>query len=308
METVICNLCHHHETSLIYQVQDWLLNKPENISSFVRCQNCGLVYQNPRPTVEEIGQFYPPNYEIFNVDKVKQNSSRILQHIMQYGINKRCRVVNREKKGGMLLDVGCATGIFLETMRETQRWQVKGVELSKNASQIAREKNLDVITGTLEQANFSDGQFDVVTLWDVLEHLHDPAGSLNEIHRILKPNGIIVLRVPNKDSIDSQMFGPYWAGYDSPRHLYVFNQQTLTKLLEISGFSLKRTSCEIGNYPAFVLSLCFWMLGHGMKSERRERITHFLNSPFARGISAPIFFLVGFFKKGSSLIVTANRC
>ncbi len=308
MESVNCNLCQRDQSTLLYEVQDWLLNKPENTSRLVRCENCGLIYQNPRPTEGEIGQFYPPEYDNFEVDQEKQKASPLMQRVMQYGINKRSRVVLREKPSGSLLDVGCATGIFLETMRKLPGWNLKGVELSDHAASIAREqKNLDVVTGTLEQAKFADGQFDVVTLWDVLEHLHDPAGSLRVIHRILKPGGVVVFRVPNGGSLDAHLFGTYWAGLEPPRHLFVFDQKTLTALLSSAGFKVKRMSCEIGSYPTFVLSLRFWMTGRGVSPERRERISRFLYSPFARAITVPAFYLIGLFKKGPLLTVTAHR-
>ncbi len=308
MESVSCNLCHHSEATLVYEVQDWLFNKPENISRLVRCNNCGLVYQNPRPTADEIGMFYPPDYELYQVEEDKKKTSRLMRWVMQYGINKRRRVVAREKAGGALLDVGCATGIFLEVMQESQQWILKGVEINESAARIAREqKNLEVTTGTLEEAKFQDGQFDVVTLWDVLEHLHDPAGSLREIHRILKPDGMIVFRVPNGGSLDASLFGAFWAGLEPPRHLYVFDPKTLTKMLSNTGFNVKRMSCEIGSYPTFVLSLRFWMTGKGIDSKRREMISRFLYSAFARAISAPLFFMIGLFKKGPLLTVTATR-
>lgn len=308
METVNCNLCNHDEARLFYELPDWQINRPGIVARLVKCQNCGLIYQNPRPTEAEIDQLYPPEYENFTVDEDQKKSSRLMRQVMQYGINKRRRAVLREKTGGSLLDVGCATGIFLETMRAAQGWNLKGIEISEHAARIAREqKQLDVTTGTLEQAGFADGQFDVVTLWDVLEHLHDPAGSLREIYRILKPGGVIVFRIPNGGSLDARLFGPYWAGLEPPRHLFVFDQKTLTVFLSNAGLTIKRMSCEIGSYPTFVLSLRFWMTGKGVPPERRERISRFLYSPFARAITVPLFYLIGLFKKGPLLTVTARR-
>lgn len=308
METVKCNLCNHHEARLLFEVPDWQLNRPKILARLVKCSNCGLIYQNPRPTEAEISQLYPPEYENFTVEEDQKRSSRLMRQVMQYGINKRRRVVLREKTGGSLLDVGCATGIFLETMRDAPGWQLKGVEISEHAASIAREqKKLDVISGTLEQTRFADGQFDVVTLWDVLEHLHDPAGSLREIFRILKPGGVIVFRVPNGGSLDARLFGPYWAGLEPPRHLFIFDRKTLTAFLSNAGFTKIQMSCEIGSYPTFVLSLRFWMAGRSIPAGKRERISRILYSPFARAITVPLFFLIGLFKKGPLLTVTARR-
>jgi SAM-dependent methyltransferase len=165
----------------------------------------------------------------------------------------------RWKAGGRLLDVGCATGDFLAHMAK-YGWQVHGVEPSLAASRRARQMHdLDVRTGDLEQARFPDGYFDVVTLWDVLEHLHDPLGSLKEIHRILKSDGVLVIELPNTQSFDAMLFGTYWIGLDIPRHLYVFPPAPLEAMLEETGLQIVSRQCFSGGYGAFLLSLRFWL-------------------------------------------------
>ena len=136
-----------------------------------------------------------------------------------------------------MLDVGCATGSFLDCMRKRGNWQISGVEVNQEAARYARERfSLDVFAGELLEANCPAHHFDVVTLWHVLEHLHSPLDTLMEISRILKDDGALFLSVPNSDSYDARVFGDCWIGLDPPRHLYTFSAKTLKRLLAEAGF------------------------------------------------------------------------
>src|SRR5262249_7927331 len=153
-----------------------------------------------------------------------------------------------------------AAGVFLRGMQHHAGWDVHGVEINSETARLARERyQLEVRTGTLEQAAYSDGLFDVVTMWGVLEHLHDPAGSLREVHRVLNADGVLVVRVPNLASCDARLFGKYWAGFDSPRHLFVFTPRSLTSLLECNGFRVQNQHSRSGGAVMFQLSLRFWL-------------------------------------------------
>jgi ubiquinone/menaquinone biosynthesis C-methylase UbiE len=262
MESVSCNLCGSDERIPIYHLPDYLLERPDILTVLVKCNRCGLIYQNPRPTIDDIGVHYPPEYDSYNTVPNRVKNSWLMSKAIQYGINKRCRIVQENRKGGSILDIGCATGEFLNGMRRYPTWETYGVEISPFASSVARERfGLEVFTGILEEAAYPDEFFDAITLWDVFEHLHDPTNTLREIYRILKPEGVLIIRVPNVNSWDASIFGQYWAGLDAPRHLFVFTPTTLSELLTKCGFKIKRTECRIGSYPTFVLSLRFWMVG-----------------------------------------------
>jgi SAM-dependent methyltransferase len=307
METINCNYCGNTNSIELFTQSDLLLEREEIRSTFVQCPSCDLVYQNPRPTQEEMGQHYPPEYESYTDSSVDRELPWLTKKAYAYGISKRRRVVTRRKKGGRILDVGCATGTFLLGMKELPDWEVAGVEISPHAANIARKNQLEVFTGTLEEAQLPSSRFDAVTLWDVLEHLHNPMTSLEEIHRILKPGGILVLRVPNGASWDAKWFGQTWAGWDAPRHLYVFTAITLKKMLEANGFRISNMSCEIGSYPTFVLSVRFWLFDRGVDSNTRQKITRWLYHPIARILSVPLFYLLGLRRKGPLLTVTATK-
>ncbi len=292
----------------MYRLPDLLLDRPRTIATLVRCLNCGLVYQNPRPSLAEMGQHYPAEYESYDPSPNPERMSWLARQAYLHGQRKRSRAVTRFMKSGRLLDVGCATGDFLAAMQRKPGWSVCGVEINDHAAAIARRQHgLEVFSGTLEQAAFEAGVFDAVTLWDVFEHLHDPRATLREIHRLLRPGGALVIRVPNLDSWDARLFGPVWAGLDAPRHTYVFSRSSLKRMLAAEGFHILRMRSEMGGYPVFVLSLRFWMTRRGIARHRREGMAGLLYHPLSRLLAAPIFYLQDLAGRGPLLTVTAER-
>jgi len=308
MEITKCNLCKCSNSKVLYNLTDLLLERDEVLTTFVQCRRCGLIYQNPRPTREGIGNHYPPEYDSYNNELDHKDVSWLYNKAFRYGLYKRHHFVTRHRSHGKLLDIGCATGQFLHAMGRIRGYELTGVEINDYAAKIAREKyGLDVFTGTLEQANYPNDCFDVVTLWDVLEHMHDPASSLCEIYRILKPGGCLILRVPNGKSWDAKLFGKYWFGLDAPRHLYVFTTSTLEALLRKTGFQAQEQNTSIGNYTSIVLNLRFWLVAKGVNQNTRNLILKVISDPISRMLLAPIFFISGLGLKGSLLTVAAAK-
>jgi SAM-dependent methyltransferase len=268
----------------------------------VRCVGCELHYLNPQPSVAELQRHYPADYDPFDTPQPGQ-SSWLRGLGVEYGLKKRCRAVTRYKTEGSLLEIGCANGLFLDAMRRTGRWEVHGVEVSKSAVRQARERlALDVCHGTLEDARFPSGRFDAVAMWDVLEHVHRPKNTLLEIRRVLKPDGLLVCRVPLMGSWDQRLFGAYWAGWDAPRHLTVFSHDTLRSMLAQAGLRVERTACVSGSYPVFVLGARFWAQEH-LSAPTQDRVRRVLESLPARLITALPFYLVGRLGKSTSTTV-----
>jgi len=308
METTHCDLCGSPEYKILYQIPDLLLGRYEQTYLFVKCLECGLVYQNPRPTPEEMTQHYPPEYDSYQADP--KTVSPWLRSAYRYGLEKRFRFIQSYKKSGELLDVGCGTGEFLNHVKTYHPyWSCKGVEINPYAANVARSRyDLEVFCGTLEQAAFSDQLFDAVTLWDVLEHVYSPSSTIKEIWRILKPGGILVFRVPNFGGWDSKLFKQYWAGLDAPRHLYVFSRTTISAYLQRAGFKILRQTSRIGNYPTFLLSLRFWLNRSGAKrTSYASGLMRILHSPLMRLVAAPWFFLGSLHLNGALLVVIAQK-
>ncbi len=307
-EIAPCAICGCEVATTAYVGFDRLHGLPGKFT-LVKCCECGLVYLRPRPSKEAIAAYYPDDYLGFRSSS--QSEGTLLAGLdAVLSRRKRCGVVLRYKKRGKLVDVGCATGNFLFDMRSYPGWEVYGVEVNHKASLHCREHlGIDVITGDLLQARFKSASVDVVTFWDVLEHIHNPRDVLDECNRILVDKGILLVTVPNLNSIDASIFGDSWAGLDFPRHLYVFSRDTIEKLLNQSGFEVVDTLCLTGRQHSFALSLQFLAVD---KVGNAKRVYEFaikaLRFPPARILCFPYFYLADAFKLGSSITVVARKC
>ena len=139
---------------------------------------------------------------------------------------------------GRILDIGCATGEYLAYLRGLE-WQTQGIEFDSEAAAYARDQlNLEVITGTAEAAlpDLPGSHFDVVTMWHVLEHVNDPRAVLTEVRRVLKPQGKLMIEVPNYQSVWSTLLRGSWFPLEYPYHQHHFTPNTLRRLLDAAGF------------------------------------------------------------------------
>jgi len=254
---VNCNFCGNSHTKILYVLKDLQLGIPGEFT-LVQCMNCGLLFLNPQPTWEELQPYYPEWYDPF----LPKYSS----FIQYYGIIRRCMVVSKYQNGGRLLDVGCSTGIFLNEMRRSGRWEVYGVEPAAFPARIAQERfGLLVFQQTLIEAKLPENYFDVVTWWDVLEHTPNPKECLQETYRILKPGGWIFIQTPDPNSWEAKLFGPLWRGYEAPRHLHLFPVPTLTNQLGLLGFRVRSVKSFAGNLSTAFISLGYWLDSQGLK-------------------------------------------
>lgn len=304
MIDISCPLCDSEKWTPVGMLRDRLLGI-EGEFRLVRCLECSLHYLNPQPTQAELARYYPEDYDPFAVP-APDRLSNLQQQSLQYGLQKRCREVMRHTETGSLLEVGCATGLFLDAMRATGKWQVRGVDVSEPAVRRAREQfGLDVYHGTLHEAGLPTASFDAVAMWDVLEHLPNPRETVREVRRLLKPDGVFVFRVPVLDGWDRRLFGPLWPGWDAPRHLTVFSRHTLGILLSGAGLRVLRVACTAGSYHAFALGLRFWAREH-LSTAGQERLRHTLEALPVRLATAPFFYLVDRLGRSTLLTVAAR--
>lgn len=237
MEYVKCNLCNSEDYGQLFSAGDDNLTK-QGMFSVVRCRHCGLVYINPRPAKEGMAEFYPAAYY-----KLEKSESNYLLSILKdkrsiKEMVRNCHEIERLKEKGKILDVGCGRGDFLSCM-QFRGWETYGVETAEVAVRHCREvQGLNIFHGELLEANFPANHFDVVRLWHVLEHVQIPKEILQEINRILKPEGLLVISVPNIDSYEAKIFREKWYALDLPRHLYHFSTKTLKRILEKTKFKI----------------------------------------------------------------------
>jgi len=238
MESVPCNLCGSSQGVVVRNINELRYGRGVKFC-LIRCRRCNLVYLNPRPGEQEIHAYYPPGYQAAIRDITQQVRGSWIGRVGIKLVIRRNRTPPLAKTG-RLLDIGCASGYYMAAMRD-MGWETYGVEVDAEAAEYAREHyGLDVRTGMAESTleNFLDSYFDVVTMWHVLEHLFDPSLVLTEVYRVLKPGGMLMLEMPNFDSLPASVFGAYWFPLEIPRHLYHFTPQTLETMLAKTGFRL----------------------------------------------------------------------
>jgi 2-polyprenyl-3-methyl-5-hydroxy-6-metoxy-1,4-benzoquinol methylase len=204
-----------------------------------RCAACGLVSVRKMPAAAELravyGEAYFRNarseesgYEDYEADRycIVKTAGRRLDLIERYAPER-----------GRLLDVGCALGFFIETARR-RGWEVDGVDVSEHATSYAREAlGLRARTGTLDEAGYEPASFDVLTLWDVIEHVTDPVATLRHCRALLHDRGLVVLSTPDIGSRVARVAGARWMGFKlAEEHLYYFDRKTLALALEKAGF------------------------------------------------------------------------
>jgi SAM-dependent methyltransferase len=303
METVTCNLCGVDESEPLFKGRDRLLGGTETFQ-WVRCRRCGLIYLNPRPTLAEIARYYPANYEPFT--RQERTGSWLARLSYRVAIAKRCRIASRGQTPGRLLDVGCGIGDFMLGMRQ-RGWEVHGVDPSPKAVALAHQKGLRVFQGQLFDAPYAEQSFDLVTMWDVLEHLHDPSAYLARVAQLLKLRGKFVVTLPNPHSIDFRLFGPVWTGLDVPRHLYVFVRPALLALFQRAGLEVTSTRCITGGQRVSTWSL-EWLIDERVSSQRvRRALKRLIYSPIWYWAWRTYYFVVDLLGLGSSITYTCRR-
>ena len=241
MEYVTCNLCGHDDTRVRFPSTLPEGTPPQNVEAFrctspgygrhhtiVKCQNCGLIYTNPRFTGEEILDSYvaveDPLY-------LEERDGRVLT------FERHLRPLEKIKAPpGQLVDVGAYTGVFVEIAAQ-HGWDAFGVEPSHWAVEQARERGLHMIEGTLANSGLADNSLDVVTMWDVIEHVPNPFGEMQQAERLLKPGGLLVVHTMDIDSGFARLMGGRWP-WLMEMHIYYFSRRTLKHLLEKAGFTV----------------------------------------------------------------------
>lgn len=231
MQNVVsCNLCNN-------EVQKTIFIK--NGFKIVQCSSCRLVYIGNPPSEMELRKLYSfdSNYHA----KFQVNSPRIEREELKLA-KQHNDFVRKYKTKGSILDIGCSAGFFLKVAKEIG-WKTCGIEISDDTAQIARHRyGLEVLTGTIEETGITQGSFDVVTMWDLIEHARNPMKTMLNVNKVLKDEGLLFLSTPNVDGLFPKISYKvskiinYWQHPEPPWHLFQFSKKTIIKLLELTGF------------------------------------------------------------------------
>ena len=195
----------------------------------------------PQPSLEKLPEYYKSEDYISHTDARRNLFEKAYQFVKRISLKRKLKLINTfSKEQKTLLDVGCGTGDFLKIAQENN-WIVTGIEPNPDARAIANQKTNASVFETEQLLEFQQNSFDVITLWHVLEHLPKLENHIAIFKRLLKPNGRLIIAVPNFKSYDAQYYNYYWAAYDVPRHLWHFSKSSISKLMAQQSLSVENT-------------------------------------------------------------------
>jgi SAM-dependent methyltransferase len=274
-----CLFCGSTKQEFRFQASDrW--HEVEGRFNVHQCSDCGLLFLNPQPSGEEIAAHYPTTYYSLQSTVPDQARDQRLYEIF-YGRNSNplrkalylpYKPVLRTlvgDSGQSILDVGCGAGHFLATAKKIRGMKAFGVEPYAFNRTFADENDLDIFSGSLESAGYPDNCFDVITLNHVFEHVSNPRSTLQELKRILKPGGTLIIGVPQSECFLYRVFGRCWKQLDVPRHLFVPSSTNLKAIAEATGYKVKKL--RYNSMPSSIMgTLFYWQNDRG----KRKRYLH----------------------------------
>ncbi len=223
-QEIVCPLCEFSKYRSLWKLDGY---------NFSKCPQCGLVYQNPQPRSEEVIERYDDSYFSYEIE----NEDTFL-NLMLLGLNDIGFSAEVIKKGGKVLDIGCATGLFLEYMKKNG-WQTFGVEVCSRAAAYGnKHREVNIFTGILNDAPLQENSMDIIHLSHVIEHITDPDTFVKLIYKYLKPGGFVYCVTPNIDGLQAKLFKSLWRSA-IPDHMILFSYKTLKKIFISTPSSLR---------------------------------------------------------------------
>ena len=232
-----CPVCGSTSIKPVLSAKDYTVSG-ENFSIW-ECRDCTLRFTQDAPGVDAIGRYYKSEDYISHTNTSRGLINKLYQAVRKRTLKQKrqlvCKVTN--KKQGSLLDVGSGTGSFVREMKD-YGWQVTGLEPDADARRVAKELFHCELQDSDQLFSLQPDSFDGVTLWHVLEHVHDLTGYLQQLKLVLRSNGRLIIAVPNYTSHDASAYKENWAAYDVPRHLYHFSPRSMQILMERMGMQI----------------------------------------------------------------------
>jgi len=247
-----CPVCNSPDIHFALRAKDNTVSS--QIFEIWQCRNCTLKFTQDIPTEDEIGTFYQSETYISHSDTKKGLINYLYHNIRKSTLVSKKKLIQKitGSDHGNILDIGAGTGAFLNTMQKAG-WQVTGLEPDRNAKQ----KAMELYQITLQPSEiFYDlplESYNAITMWHVLEHVHQLNEYMTQLKKLLKPQGMIFIAVPNYTCYDENVYKEYWAAYDVPRHLYHFSPAAMSRLIQQHGLNLR--SIKAMWYDSFYVSM-----------------------------------------------------
>ena len=230
-ETVVCNLCGSSNHAQLHVVHGYTI---------VRCNQCRLVFLNPRPMASDLASiydtesYYGGTAEFENVVVGYADYLALRDHL-HFVVNELMRPL-KGLTPGVSLDIGCSMGLVMDELRQ-HGWTPYGVDVSSYATEYARtELGLNAFTGTIDQVDLPPESVDLATMLLTIEHIPDPKSALRSVRQLLKPGGVLIVATHDVEGVWPKLVGPRWRHYNMPEHIYYFSRRTLTQMLSEVGF------------------------------------------------------------------------
>lgn len=226
VQKIECPICHHDKYIKLWDLDTF---------KYAKCPKCSLVYQNPQPITEDIHERYDDEYFSYEITNEKNFLNLILLGLNDVGF-KPSKIEYGSKK---ILDIGCATGLFLEHMK-TLGWDTYGVEVCGSAAEYGnKNRGVNIFTGIVENAPIEEESMDIIHLSHVIEHLNEPDKFVKKIATLLKPGGVIYCTTPNIDGFQARLFKDKWRSAIAD-HMVLFSVNTLKRIFLESGFIIEK--------------------------------------------------------------------
>ena len=234
MEKINCPLFEKKTVLKNYiNVKDYSNTQEE--FTIVSCETTNFLFTNPRPKEKDISKYYDFEDYISHSNKKSDFISKLYQIVRSLSIKRKYKLISKLINSKKILDVGSGTGEFLSYMK-TKGFDTYGVEIAKKARELSiKNHKLDVKDSLL---SLDETNFDVITMWHVLEHVYDLDGYMKKIKSLLNYNGILIVAVPNHKCFDQKFYGKHWAGWDVPLHLWHFDKESMQKLSKKYDFEI----------------------------------------------------------------------
>lgn len=269
-----CPNCGAKNIFFVFSAKDYTVSK-ESFEIW-ECKNCTQRFTQNIPDKEVIGRYYQSENYISHSDTSKGLINNLYHRVRKHTLVQKKKLIEKStgKKSGNILDVGAGTGAFLQTMK-MGNWKAKGIEPDETAREKAKELHGIELEKPGQFFEFIPASFDAITMWHVLEHIHDLHQYIIQLKRLLTPDGKLFIAVPNYTSADAKIYQEFWAAYDVPRHLYHFSPQAIKKLLNTHGLKVDKMK------PMWYDSIYVSMLSEQYKTGKSHPVKAFINGCYS---------------------------